>query len=257
MENKIAKIVHPAIEPGKNILKDAIGVFMHDPNAALSLAEDLKSFPSTIRDGIFWECLETFILCTYSFNEETNQFEAKNLQSLAIALSDASPNADAGYQGDPEKLTEYAKRLIKLIDDCGTKQKAYYLACIARALLSKQIDTRKFFQLSRCIRNLTEEDLLFLSRQIEQGNISRDEDYIDDYRALGLLYETDEGFSYSKRAFELKKYALCYETHVEIPDSFPPKYEPFIGQETSDDEVHALWEEVNQVKENQQWKSFV
>lgn len=68
MENKIAKIVHPAIEPGKNILKDAIGVFMHDPNAALSLAEDLKSFPSTIRDGIFWECLETFILCTYSFN---------------------------------------------------------------------------------------------------------------------------------------------------------------------------------------------
>lgn len=256
MENKISKIIHPAVEPGKNILKDVIGVFMHDPNAAWSLAEDLRSLPSTIRDGIFWDCFETFILCSYSFNKETNKFEAKNLQSLAEALADASPNADAGYQGDPEKLTEYAKRLIKLIDDCGTKQKAYHLSCIARALLDKQIDTRKFFQLSRCIRNLTEEDLLFLSERIESGNISRDKDYIDDYRALGLLYETDEGFSYSKRAFELKKYALCYESHVEIPDSFPPKYEPLIGQEISDDKVHELWEEVDQIKENQQWEKF-
>ena len=222
MENNISKIVHSAIEPGKNILKDVIGVFMHDPNAAWSLAEDLKRLPSTIRDGIFWDCLETFILCSYSFNEETNRFEAENLQSLAVALA-----------------------------------KAYYLACLARALLSKQIDTQKFFQLSRCIRNLTEEDLLFLSERIEPGNISRDEDYVDDYRALGLIYETDEGFSYSKRAFELKKYALCYETHIEIPDSFPPKYEPFVGQAISGDEINALTGEVNQLKENQQWKTHM
>ncbi|MCI9577064.1 MAG: hypothetical protein HFJ84_10615, partial [Clostridiales bacterium] len=120
MENNISKIVHPAIEPGKNILKDVIGVFMHDPNAAWSLAEDLKRLPSTIRDGIFWDCLETFILCSYSFNEETNQFEAKNLQSLAVALAEASPNADAGYQGDPEKLTEYAKRFNKIF--CKNRQ---------------------------------------------------------------------------------------------------------------------------------------
>lgn len=256
---KIRKIIQsPATkESGITILKDLIGVFMCDPNAAWSLTEDLKSLPSTIRDGIFLECLETYILYSYSFNEETKQFETENLQSLAAALAEASPNAEAGYEGNPEKLAEYAKRLIKLIDDCGTKQKAYYLACITRALLSKQIDTRKFFQLSRCIRNLPEEDLLFLSKNIEKGNVSRNEDYIDDYRALGLLYETDEGFSYSKRAFELKKYALCYETHIEIPDSFPPKYEPFIGQEASEDEIHALLGEVEQVKDNQQWKTML
>ena len=124
-------------------------------------------------------------------------------------------------------------------------------------MFSKQIDTRKFFQLSRCIRNLTEEDLLFLSKRIEPGNISQDEECVDDYIALGLLYETDEGFSYSKRAFELKKYALCYETHIEIPDSFPQKYEPFIRQEISEDQINALVEEVDQVKENQQWKTFM
>ena len=242
MENNISKIVHSAIEPGKSILKDVIGVFMHDPNAAWSLTENLKRLPSTIRDEIFWDCLETFILNSYDFNKETNRFEAKNLQSLAVALAEASPNADAGYHGDPEKLTEYAKRLIKLIDDCGTKQKAYYLACLARALLSKEIDTRKFFQLSRCIINLMEEDLLFLSKRIKPGNISRDEDYVDDYRALGLIYETDEGFSYSMRAFELKKYVLCYENRPEIPDSFPPKYEPSVMKEISTDKMNAIME---------------
>ena len=254
MENNISKIVHTAIEPGKNILKDVIGVFMHDPNAAWSLTENLKRLPSTIRDEIFWDCLETFILNSYDFNKETNRFEAKNLQSLAVALAEASPNADAGYHGDPEKLTEYAKRLIKLIDDCGTKQKAYYLACLARALLSKEIDTRKFFQLSRCIINLMEEDLLFLSKRIKPGNISRDEDYVDDYRALGLIYETDEGFSYSMRAFELKKYVLCYENHPEIPDSFPTKYEPYVMKEISTDKMNAIMEG-NKVKENQQCKT--
>lgn len=141
-----------------------------------------------------------------------------------------STNTEANYEGRPDKLNEYAKRLIKLIDDCGTKQKARYIASLTRALLSKQIDTQKFFQLSRCIRNLTEEDLLFLSENIDQRNVSGENDYVADYRALGLLYETNNGFSYSKRAFELKKYALCYEKQIAIPESFPKKHTPLGGE---------------------------
>ena len=113
---------------------------MYDPNAAWSMLEDVKKLSSTIRDGIFFECLETYILYSYRYNEETNQFESENLQSLAEALADASPNTEANYEGRPDKLNEYAKRLIKLIDDCGTKQKARYIASLTRALLSKQID---------------------------------------------------------------------------------------------------------------------
>lgn len=250
--SKIAKS-NSVKEAGGNVLKDIIGIFMHDPIAAWSLTKDLESLPSAIRDGIFWECLETFILHAYSFNNETNQFEAKNLQSLAEVLAEASPNAESGYAGDQDKLVEYAKRLIKLIDDCGTNQKAYYLACITRALLSepRQIDTRKFFQLSRCIRTLTEEDLSFLSENIKEGNVSRDEDYIEDFRALGLLYETNDGFSYSKRAFELKKYALCYEQHVDIPDSFPPKYEPLLAESIPNETIQSLFDDVEQIKSYQ------
>lgn len=153
-------------ENGKTIFGKLLEIFMSGPTAALSLALDLKALPLTIRDSIFLECLETYILNSYQFNEETSQFETQYLESFAVALADASPNPAGDYEGSDEQLIEYAKRLIKLIDDCGTKQKTYYLACMTRALLSKQIDRCKFFQLSRCIRSLTEEDLLFLCGHI-------------------------------------------------------------------------------------------
>ena len=242
-------------ESGEKFLGDVIGVFMRDPTAAWALFKDLRALPSTIRDEIFFESLGTYILNTYEYNEVTQRFESRNLRSLAAALAEASPNAEAGYEGDPEKLEEYAKRLIKLLDDCGTKQKAFYLANITRALLGKLIDTQKFFQLSRCIRNLTEEDLLFLSEHISEGTIPRGKDYIDDYRALGLLYEVQEGFAYTPRAFALKKYALCYEQNVQIPNHFLPHFEPMIG-EVVDEEMLSFSKAVEQVKENQEWKEF-
>ena len=225
----------------KNVLRgvgeDLIGVFTKDPVSAFNLYKDIKSVPSAIRDAIFFECLGTFLLNSYQFNPVTQQFEAANLTSLAEALAEASPNEEADYTGQPDKLVEYAKRLIKLLDDCGTHQKALYLASVTRALLSKQIDTKKFFQLCRCIRNLTEEDLLFLSKHISNSPVSEDEDYIDDFRSMGLLYETDDGFAYSRRAFELKKYALLYEHPVEIPDSFPSRARQLKFEEIPDEEI--------------------
>lgn len=217
-------------ESGENLLDAIIGIFTKDPTAILPLLKALRSLPSTIRDEIFLDNLGTYIMNTYQYNQVTGQFESRNLLSLAAALAEASPNAEAGYGGDPKKLAEYAKRLVKLLDDCGTKQKALYLANITRALLGKLINTQTFFQLSRCIRNLTEEDLLFLSNHILEGTIPRGEDYIDDYRALGLLYEVEEGFAYTPRAFALKKYALCYEQNVQIPKEFLPHFEPLIGK---------------------------
>lgn len=183
------------------LLKDA------DPamKTVIYITKHIKDLILSIPDVIFFGCFETFLMNVYCYNELTGNCESTNLQALSVALAEASPNPESDYEGNDEKLKEYAKRIVKLIYDCGTKQKAYYLACTTRALLSGQIDTNKFFKLCRCIQNLTEEDLEFLSKNISQGNISRSEDYIDDYRALGLLYETDDGFAYSRRAFELKK----------------------------------------------------
>lgn len=256
--NKPMEIINSstAREAGSTFLKDLIGALTKDPNAILSLLKDAKSLPSTIRDGIFFECLETYITNVYTFNAETYQFEMNNLDSLAVALAEASPNTDAEYRGDQERLNDYAKRIIKLIDDCGTRQKAYYLACITRALLSHQINTTQFFQLSRCIRNLTEEDLGFLNKNISTGIISSDDDYIDDYRALGLIRETNGGFAYTKRAFELKKYALSYEHQVEIPNSFPARAIPSTVEAIPNEKIRELFEDVDKIRENQEIGMF-
>ena len=231
------------------LLKDA------DPamKVVIDMTKHIKNLILSIPDEIFFECFETFLMNAYCYNALTGNCESTNLQALSAALAEASPNPESDYEGNDEKLKEYAKRIVKLIYDCGTKQKAYYLACTTRALLSGQIDTNKFFKLCRCIQNLTEEDLEFLSKNISEGNISRSEDYIDDYRALGLLYETDDGFAYSRRAFELKKYSLCYESQVAIPDNFPDRHAP-ISSQYVEEAIDPVNDSVAALAENLQWK---
>ena len=67
MENMLDKALKVARSDtvkasGKTLFKDIIGILMYDPNAAWSMLEDVKKLSSTIRDGIFFECLETYIL---------------------------------------------------------------------------------------------------------------------------------------------------------------------------------------------------
>lgn len=46
----------------KDFYPNILDVFSLDPAAALKLINDVKKLPSTIRDGIFFECLEAYIL---------------------------------------------------------------------------------------------------------------------------------------------------------------------------------------------------
>lgn len=226
----------------KDFYHNILDVFSLDPVAALDLVKSVKNLPSTIRDGIFFECFETYILNLNEYDHKKKAFVEDNLRKMAISLAEASPNDEAGYVGDPNKLHEYSKRIVKLIDDCGTIQKAVYLANISRAFAKNEIDKRLFFKLGQCIRMLTEEDLLFLRKNVAEGTISGDSDYVDDFRSQGLMYEVDSGFAYSKRAFQLLKYALNYEGVVPIPEKFPDRNVLAVA---TDDEVEAMFNEVN------------
>ena len=132
-------------------------------------------------------------------------------------------------------------RIVKLIDDCGTVQKAVYLANISRAFAKHEIDKRLFFKLGQCIRMLTEEDLLFLRENIKEGIVSGEGDYIDDFRGVGLMYEVDTGFAYSKRAFQLLRYALNYEGNISIPEKFPERN---VFTAITEDEIDGLWNNI-------------
>jgi hypothetical protein len=127
-----------------------------------------------------------------------------------------------------------------------------YLANLTRALLNNEIDSNLYFKLGKCIINLTEEDLKYIESHITTELITNDEDYIDDYRSASLLKEVDGGFEYTRRAFELKKYALNYESKVEIPKSFSRRIIPRtkakekkptkIIEPLTAKEINAIWE---------------
>ena len=227
-----------ARDTAKDFYHNILDVFSLDPVVALDLVKGVKKLPSTIRDGIFFECFEAYILNLNEYDQEKKAFVEDNLKKMAISLAEVSPNDKADYEGDPDKLHEYSKRIVKLIDDCGTIQKAVYLANISRAFAKHEIDKRLFFKLAQCIRMLTEEDLLFLRENVKEGIISGEGDYVDDFRGLGLMYEVEGGFSYSQRAFKLLEHALDYEGKVSIPEKFPERN---VFTVATNDDIEALF----------------
>ena len=227
------------------LVEDLIGVLQKSPVESLKLFYDIKNANSKIRDGIFLECFLVFLLNSAEYDVKKQEFVNLKMDSFVKMLAESSPNYESGYQGNPELLNEYAKRIIKIIDDCGTIQKSYYIACLARAVRYKRIDVNKFFKLSHCVRNLTEEDLFFLSNNLTDKIISEDEEYIDDFKSLGLMKDVEGGFAYTGRAFDLRNYALNYEAHPLIPNSLPKRYMPSTSASIDEKEIDRLfsWEE--------------
>ncbi len=161
-----------------------------------------------------------YLLHVYDYDEKNGNISDCNKRKLAELLAEDTPNLEAGYMGNLNMLRENSKRIVKLIDDAGTIQKSIYYANLTRATLNDCIDRNKFFKLCNCVRILTEEDLSFLANDVQKtgtSTIEGDKEFIDDFRAVGLLIEVEGGFAYTLRAFELLKYCLAYEGTVSIP----------------------------------------
>lgn len=208
-------------EDVNSLTENAIGVCMKDPVAAFKLVKQIRFLPLRIKDGIYWEHFETYLYHLYDYDKETNIFVDKNKKKLSVMLAEDIPNNEAGYSGNSNRLRENIKRIIKLLDDAGTSQKAVYYANLTRAALNDFITRDKFFKLCKCVTELTEEDIdLFIIhiQMIGTTTIKDDKDFIDDFRSLGLLKEVNGGFAYTNRAFELLKFGFKYEEKVNIPE---------------------------------------
>ncbi len=166
--NALSTMKRTVSSTSKELYQDVLDILGKNPIAVIDLIKKMKELPSTVRDGIFLECLEAYILNLNDFDSEGKVFIEDNLRKMAVSLAEAFPNDESGYEGDASRLHEYSKRIVKVIDDCGTIQKAVYLANISRAFAKHEFDKRVFFKLGQCIRMLTEEDLLFLKENISQ-----------------------------------------------------------------------------------------
>lgn len=210
-------------EYGKNVLENLATVIISGDIVALGkLLIEIINSPYFIREQIFWQNFSEY-LDNACANEE-------DLIKLSAKLAEDGNSS------------ENAKRIIKLVDDAGTKQKAIYISNLTRAYCMENITQNKFFKLSQCIVRLTDEDLEFLKEYISRKVIETDEEYIDDFRNCGLLKEVAGGFAYTKRAFELKKYSLCFGHDVAIPEIQERQMHSNIElEQVSDDEVNLLF----------------
>lgn len=198
---KLRNLIHSneIREKGKSMLENlTVALLSGDVIAIGNLLRELVGSPYFIREEIFWQ---NFI--EYLDNACDDEDDLRKLSE--VLAEDGNSN-------------ENAKRLLKIIDDIGTRRKAIYISNLTRACCQHLIDRGKFFKLSQCIVRLTDEDLAFLCDNISKKKVETDEEYIDDFRNCGLMKEVDGGFVYTKRAFELKKYSLWYGHEVEIPE---------------------------------------
>lgn len=197
-EIKILSQSEEVKDKGKNFLETLIAAFLSGDIVSIGKCIcELSNSPIFIKEAIFYQNFNEYLSNTCADGDILRKFSA--------ILAE-------GY--NPE---ENAKRVIKIIDDVGTKQKAIYISNLTRACCMGSIDVNKFFKLAQCIVRLTDEDLIFLCDNISKQIIDTDEEYIDDFRNCGLMKEVDGGFTYTKRAHELKKFALWYGHDVEIP----------------------------------------
>lgn len=184
---------------GKTMLEELVSAILGGDAVALGkLIKDVLNGPYFIREQMFWQNFMDYLDYTCANKEE--------LRKLSEKLAEDG------------KSFENTKRIIKIIDDAGTRKKCIYISNLTRACCMGLIPLSKFFKLSQCIDRLTDEDLEFLNNNISGNLIDTDEEYIDDFRNCGLLKEVAGGFVYTKRAYELKKYSLNYGYDVKIPE---------------------------------------
>lgn len=150
----------------KTLLEELVMAILEKDIISLGkFIKDICYSPYFIREQIFWQNFIEFLDNTFSDNDELRRFSVK-------------------LEEDGDSY-ENAKRIIKIIDDAGTKKKAIYISNLTRAYCLGKIDLYKYFKLTQCIIRLTDEDLIFLCDNISSKHIDTDEDYIDDFRNCG------------------------------------------------------------------------
>ena len=111
---------------------------------------------------------------------------------------------------------------------------------ITRAVYAKLIDTAEYFKFAHCIVSLTEEDLLLLKNRITEDVVSSNDEYIDDFRGLGLMRECAGGYIFTKRAFGLVKYGISYEGTLKFPEKYPERLPTGMISEKDFNEIQKM-----------------
>lgn len=128
-----------------------------------------------------------------------------------------------------EHDSEYAFRLIKIIDDIDTMHKTQYLINLTRALLSNMIEREEYFRYCNILTNLIDEDIKFLINNIDSVEFEESITTLT-LESKGLMYESMNGYAFSRLAYLFDKFCTSYGNEYRykyngekdsIPDKLP------------------------------------
>ena len=165
------------------------------------------SAPGNIRDRLFWDKFSMF------------------LEGVFLDENDSRKLAEIFVEN--EEREEYARKIIKIIDDIDSKVKVRYITNLTRALLANLIGKSDYYRCCNAIRNTLEDDLIYLSKNIEKEHL-KNNIHIEFLKQNGLTVQTvisDSGeFEFTSFAHMLDKFGLDYENgeKYEYSDSIEP-----------------------------------
>ena len=124
----------------------------------------------------------------------------------------------------PDGSSEFAHRLVELINQCESKRKVKYLSNATRALINDCIDRRLYFRVCNVVTQLIEEDLVFLRDHVLEGD--RTYPYsieVQSLASMGLMLQrarADASFVYTftSLAKQVDQYAISFGDDDRCPD---------------------------------------
>lgn len=182
-------------DESKKFLENVIKAAMGDAFAAKDALKFISSSPFFIREALFWEKFTQYLNGVFS--------EKDNIRKLSEVFA------------ENEEKSEYARRIIKVIDDLDSIAKVKYVINLTRALLMEHIEKPEYYRLCNVLRNTFEEDLQYLNQNIKKENL-KDDIHIRFLQQNGLAEQTvitnkgNNEFEFTPLAHMLDIYGLDY-----------------------------------------------
>lgn len=193
-------------ETGEGMFEAVVALFSRDYGDGIIAIKSIVKGIISVPDRLFWNNFTSF-LEGLNYNEE-------NLRKLSALLSENGTG-----QRD-------AERIIKSINDANSKSKARYIGCLTEALIQKQIAIELYFRLINTINNLTDEDLNYLSKNIDDRIIDINDERVEEFMNNSLVRNNDGELIYTKKAYDLVEFALIWPYGVNRPKEIPGLFIP-------------------------------
>ena len=186
-----------------DIFENCLGILSGNPVSVLKLCYTIYNSPVIVQNKIFLSKFERFLSGMALDENERLKLSAKLVED--------------GNKGD----NPY--RLLEAINRADTLRKIDFLRNASRALLAGFINLTDYFRICNIISNTLEEDLLFLSENLDENQDFEYNDTIQGLLNFGLMYQSvidsngDNRYKFTPIAYKVDKYAISFDNVEKYP----------------------------------------